>query len=84
MTIHIKYSRPSKFEKAPSGSVWKVIGETKTELFIQSSLDSDHPKWQLMGDFLMDTFKEHLEDEGFIAMCISKKRSPDKKISLLL
>jgi len=84
MTVHIKYSRPSKFEKAPPGTVWKIIGESGTELFVQSSLDQDHPVWILMGDFLVEIFKDHVEDDGFMAMCISKKRSPDKKISLFL
>lgn len=45
-----QYRRPNSLDKYLYGSTWEYNGESGTELWSQSSEDSENPKWRRLGD----------------------------------
>jgi hypothetical protein len=56
--LTIRYNPPSKYEIAPYGEIYKVMGENESyELFVQCSSNLDAPEWKPVSLVLMDAFK---------------------------
>ena len=70
--IILRYTVPTRYDKAPYGAICKVIEEDKYELYIQvASDDVEENHWLKMGDFLEVAFKkEILTDKEFIKGCL--------------
>lgn len=70
--IILRYTIPTRYDKAPYGAICKVIEEDKYEIYIQvASDDVEENHWLKMGDFLEVAFKkEILTDKEFIKSCL--------------
>jgi hypothetical protein len=71
--IILRYTVPTRYDKAPYGAICKVSYEgDKHEFYIQiASDDVEENHWLKMGDFLEIAFrKEILEDKEFIKGCL--------------
>jgi hypothetical protein len=68
----MKYSSPTKFDKAPYSTIWRNKFDDHCDAFIQVSEILDEPNWINMGTFLEKAFKEQLESEYFIEECLIK------------
>lgn len=87
MYIHVKFSRPTRFDCSPFGTVSKVIInreylEDKYEYYIQISEDEKSPNWVTWDYLLGLILKEKITDKDFVSKCLDafKTRShKDKK-----
>lgn len=43
----VKYTRPTRYDKHPRGTLWEV--ENSAEIYIQVNHDEDEPIWQPYG-----------------------------------
>mgnify|MGYP001571948054 CR=1 FL=1 len=68
----IRICPPSRYDKAPYGSICYVNGEDKIEGYIQIGRSEDHPDWILIGDFLWGVFADQVEDDEFIEDCLNQ------------
>lgn len=70
--INIEYCVPSKFKKAKSGTIIKVMQEKETfDFYIQVSRDEENPIWINLAGFLEEALGGLIEDESFINSCLS-------------
>jgi hypothetical protein len=71
--VILRYTIPTRYDKAPYGVICKVMGESETnyDLYIQVSPDDvEYSEWVKMGDFLEWAFKKELFDKDFIEGCL--------------
>lgn len=66
MHITERFSKPTRYDKAPYGSVCKY----EKEYFIQVSQDPEISNWLTMGDFLLNVFRNSILNEEFILDCL--------------
>lgn len=79
-----KYCVPSVLDKAPFGTIAKmIIDKEKDEyvLYIQLSEDDQKPRWEKLGKFFEEVFNEEfVSHEPFIDTCLALFKSlKDKK-----
>lgn len=61
---------PSRYDRAPHGTLCYVNGENKIDGYIQMSNDDEHPQWMPIGEFLWAVFREDLQNTEFIDECL--------------
>lgn len=84
-----KYCVPSVLNKAPFGTIAKmIIDKEKDEyvLYIQLSDDENKPRWEKLGKFFEEVFdEEFVSNEPFMEMCLAlfknlRDKNNDKSI----
>jgi hypothetical protein len=76
----IRYSAPTKFDKAPQFTVCKVVDDDKNEtIYVQVGNDPDYGTWMKMSDLVAKAFTTLLEDQEFIKTCLDLLTSHDPK-----
>jgi hypothetical protein len=70
----IRYSKPSRLDVAPYGTVYEVVMEPEQppEFYVQSSKDDQAPNWISRGAFLELAFATDLRSDKFIQECLKK------------
>ena len=70
--MEIRYTRPTKYDKAPYGDLCVVKGEQGTldEIYIQTNKSEEISSWVYVGDFLMIAQKHLLHNKDFIEKCL--------------
>jgi isopentenyldiphosphate isomerase len=70
--IIIRYTAPTRYDKAPYGTICKVIIEgEKHKLYIQVSPDDvENSEWVRWGDFLEVVFKRDIFEKAFVKDCL--------------
>ena len=72
----IKYSAPTKFDKAPYLTLWASMKDMgASDLYVQISEDEELPTWIQMGPLLEKAFDEFFENEKFMKSAIELYRS---------
>lgn len=67
-----RFFAPTKYDKAPCGTIWGVINEeNKIHYYIQIEENDDGTDWHRYGLFLEEVFQDFLLDEDFIADCLA-------------
>ena len=67
MEIVTKYTAPTKYEKAPHGTIYKTItGDNKFEYYIQISIDPEHNEWERLGNLLERMFEKNIIPEDAV------------------
>jgi len=66
----VKYSTPTKWDKAPYATIWRVKNDDSDLIFIQMSEDSDNPNWVPIADIMIKSFERFYHDSNFINECI--------------
>lgn len=62
----VKYNVPNKYEEAPFGTVYRIMGDGEdSSLWIQVSQDST-PHWIKSGEFFEKIYNHSLEDKKFL------------------
>ena len=76
----IRYSAPTKFDKAPQFTVCKVVDDDKNEtIYVQVGDDPDYGTWMKMTDLVGKAFSTLLEDQEFIKTCLELLVAHDQK-----
>jgi len=66
-----KYSAPTKWDKAPYATIWKISHEDGDDIRIQISRDIDNPVWVALPEVLVKAFHRFYSDPSFVDECIS-------------
>ncbi len=58
----VRYGAPGQYDQSPYGAACKSMeaDSTRYELFLQLSQDEDHPRWQPIGRYNIDTPAEDI------------------------
>ena len=76
----IRYSAPTKFDKAPQFTVCKVVDDDKNEtIYVQIGDDPEYGTWMKFTDLVGKAFSSLLEDEEFIKMGLKLIVSHDEE-----
>lgn len=68
---HIRYTPPTRYDKAPYGSLCKVMKDNdESTLYIQINEEEDQAEWMQISDFLEKVFSNHILNNGFINACL--------------
>lgn len=80
----VRYTTPTKYDKAPKGSICRVMNDNSTyTLYIQiADTEEDHYTWITMGDFLEGVFKAYIENKHFIDLCFCLFEDKNSKDSV--
>jgi hypothetical protein len=77
----IRYSAPTKFDKAPQFTACKVVDDDKNEtIYVQISDDPEYGTWMKMTDLIGKALLPLAEDPTFIKACLNliKESTPEK------
>ena len=66
----IKYSSPTKWDKAPYATIWRIEEKHADVIFIQMSEDGENPQWVPMAEIMVKAFDRFYHDTNFINECI--------------
>ena len=68
----IRYSKPTKFDHAPFGAVWRYVDENDvyTETYVQIGNKETIPEWSSIGTVLAKAFQEFIHDDDFMKECL--------------
>jgi hypothetical protein len=64
-----RYSKPTKFDLASYGTLWKDISEDKSSWYVQMS-NEETPRWEPLGYVLETAFNTHILDQKFLDECL--------------
>lgn len=68
----VRYSVPTKFDKAPRGTISKVIGDNDTQKFyIQIDDSTEYGNWITIDELLGRAFHDLVQDSDFIDACLN-------------
>jgi len=72
ITEVIRYTAPTKYDKAPYGTICLVMGEHEicVETHIQVSQSDIDPEWKPMSYLLEKAFHDFIHDKEFIKECL--------------
>jgi hypothetical protein len=62
----VKYTMPTKFDKAPYLTIWRVKDQSGDVISIQMSKDMDQPDWRLLPEILVKAFYRFYIDPLFV------------------
>jgi hypothetical protein len=65
----VKYSSPTKWDKAPYTTIWRIEGDADV-ILIQMSEDPENPNWVPMADIMVKAFDRFYHDTNFLNECI--------------
>lgn len=68
----VRYCAPTKLDQAEFGQIWAHLSDDGPIYYIQTNRDENSPHWLRMGYFFEQVFKEHIQQEEFIASCLEK------------
>jgi hypothetical protein len=78
----IRYSAPTKFDKAPQFTIYKVLDDDKNEtIYVQVGDDPEYGTWMKMTDLVGKAFNPLLEDQEFIKVCLDLLNKNDSESS---
>lgn len=79
--ILVRYTPPSRYDKAEYGKICKLVDDDKSIFYIQTSSDLEHPEWMRTADLMELVFKDFIKEPDFISACLGLlKGSSDSKI----
>ena len=68
---NIRYSLPTRYDKAEYGSICKVVSDNDTYiLYVQTSNDNEHSNWVKISEILEKTFETYSQIPQFIFCCL--------------
>lgn len=67
--MHVAYTKPTKLNTLPQGTIWKVEGEPP-EYYIQIAFISTSPEWIPFGTILEKAFTRSFITKNFIKKII--------------
>jgi hypothetical protein len=70
-----KHTSPTKWDKAPYTTIWRIEDPSSPMIFIQMSDDIENPNWVPMADIMVKAFDRFYSDESFIEDCIKLYKS---------
>lgn len=65
-----KHTSPTKWDKAPYTTIWRIEDPSQPLIFIQMSQDMENPNWTPMHDVMVKAFDKFYSDQTFVDSCI--------------